>query len=83
MEVSNTAAQLSRLLLHSDLVSLLSESQLDGPTGEGLVPLPMNEARFQRSVGVITRKGVALPPLAQRLLELLREGGDGRRRKAR
>lgn len=86
VEVSSTVAQLTRLLLHSDLVALLSESQLEGPAGEGLVPLAMNEARFQRSVGVLTRKGVVLPPLAHRFLELLREGGSGsaaRGRKAR
>ncbi|MBK6005600.1 hypothetical protein JJB11_05800 [Ramlibacter ginsenosidimutans] len=47
------------------------------------MPLPMNEARFQRSVGVLTRKGVVLPPLAQRFVELLRDGGGGKRRKER
>lgn len=73
VEVSNTASQLSRLLVHSDLVSILSESQLQGPAGEGLAALPMADARFVRTIGALTRKGAALPPLAQRFLELLRE----------
>jgi DNA-binding transcriptional LysR family regulator len=82
VEVSTTAAQLSRLLVHSDLVALLSESQLDGPAGEGLVPLAMADARFQRTVGALTRRDATLPPLAQRFLELLREGaGDTARRR--
>lgn len=73
VEVSNTAAQLGKLLAQSDLVSILSESQLQGPAGEGLVPLPFVEARFVRTIGALTRKGAPLPPLAQRFLELLQE----------
>ena len=78
VEVSNTAAQLSRLLVHSDLVSLMSEAMLLGPGGEGLTPLPFAEARFPRSIGVLTRKAQALPPLAKRFLEILREDARGR-----
>ena len=73
VEVSNTATQLGRLLAHSDLVSILSESQLQGPAGDGLVALPFVEARFVRTIGAVTRKGATLPPLAQRFLELLQE----------
>lgn len=76
VEVSNTAAQLSRLLVHSDLVAILSESQLESATGEGLAALPLPEGRFQRSIGALTRKDAPLPPLAQRFLELLREGAQ-------
>jgi DNA-binding transcriptional LysR family regulator len=74
VDVSNTAGQLSRLLAHSDLVSIMSEATLSGPGGEGLVPWPFAEARFRRAIGVVTRKGHALPPLARRFLEILREG---------
>lgn len=77
VEVSNTAGQLGRLLAHSDLVSIMSEAMLAGPAGEGLTPLPFAEARFTRAIGVITRKGHALPPLAKRFLEILREGVTG------
>lgn len=72
VEVSNSAGQLSRLLVHSDLVTLMSESMLGGPSGAGLVPLPLAEARFTRRIGVLTRRDVPLPPLAARFLEVLR-----------
>jgi DNA-binding transcriptional LysR family regulator len=74
VEVSNTAAPLSRLLAHSDLVAIMSEASLAGQGGEGLTPLPFAEARFTRAIGVVTRKGHALSPLAKRFLEILQEG---------
>jgi len=74
VEVNNTAGPLSRLLVHSDLVSIMSEASLSGPSGEGLVPLPFAEARFPRAIGVVTRRGHTLPPLARRFFEILREG---------
>jgi DNA-binding transcriptional LysR family regulator len=83
VEVSNTAAQLSRLLAHSDLVSILSESQLQGPAGAGLAPLPFAEARLLRTIGALRRKGAVLPPLAQRFLELLQEGAGKEVRRSR
>ena len=77
VEVSNTAGQLSRLLAHSDLVSIMSEASLAGPGGEGLTPLPFAEARFTRAIGVVTRKGHVLPPLAKRFVEIREEGAAG------
>ena len=74
VEVSNTAAPLSRLLAHSDLVALMSEASLAGLGGQGFVPLPFAEARFTRAIGVVMRKHHVLSPLAMRLLEILREG---------
>lgn len=74
VEVSNTASQLSGLLAHSDLVALMSEAMLDGPSGDGLAPLPFAEARFTRAIGVVTRKHHVLSPLAIRFMEILREG---------
>lgn len=55
----------------------MSEASLAGPGGEGLVPLPFAEARFTRPIGVVTRKGHALPPLARRFVEILRDVADG------
>jgi DNA-binding transcriptional LysR family regulator len=74
VEVSTTAGQLSRLLVHSDLVSIMSETSLAGPGGEGLVPPPFAEARFTRAIGAVTLRDHALPPLARRFLEILRDG---------
>ena len=71
VEVNNTAAQLLDLVRHSDLVSLMSAAMLSGPAGQGLAALPMAEARFQRQIGIVTRAGSALPPLGQRLVEIL------------
>ena len=73
VEVSNTASQLSRLLLRSDLVALMSQAMLAGPAGEGLAVLPFAEARFPREIGALMRKDHVLSPLAKRFLEILRE----------
>ena len=73
IEVSNTAGQLTRLLAHSDLVAIMSEAALSAPGGEGIAALPFAEARFTRAIGVTSRKGHALPPLARRFLEILQE----------
>ncbi|TFZ06133.1 LysR family transcriptional regulator [Ramlibacter henchirensis] len=73
VEVSNTAGSLTRLLAHSDLVSIMSETTLASPMGSGLVALPMADARFTRAIGALTRRDAALPPLAQRFLQLLRD----------
>ncbi|MDM0029528.1 LysR family transcriptional regulator [Variovorax saccharolyticus] len=78
VEVSNTASQLSGLLVRSDLVALMSEAMLAGPRGEGLVPLPFADARFTRAIGVVTRKHHVLSPLAMRFMEILREGARER-----
>jgi len=72
VEFSNIAAQLARLLLHSDLVGLASLSTLQTPAGAGLVALPLAEARFARRIGLITRRDVPLSPLAARFVEVLR-----------
>lgn len=73
VEVSNTAGQLSRLLVRSDLISIMSESMLSDHSGEGLTALPMPDARFTREIGAMTVKNTELGPLAQRFLELLKE----------
>lgn len=71
VEVSTTAGQLTRLLTQSDLVSIMSETMMHEAPGQGLVALPIADARFRRTIGALTRKGGVLPPLAQRFLEML------------
>lgn len=72
VEVSNTGGgQLNPMILQSDLVSIMSASLLGGAAAQGLVPLTIAEARFTRTIGVLMRKEAPLPPLAERLLELL------------
>lgn len=78
IEVNNTAGPLARLLLQTDLVSLMSESILRRSGGRGLVALPMADARFPRTVGVVVRRDGRLPPLAQRFLEILQADAERR-----
>lgn len=73
VEVNHTAGQLMDLVRRSDLVSLMSESMLATRAGAGLAALPLAEARLRRQIGVVTRAGARLPPLAARMVELLRE----------
>lgn len=73
VEVSSTASQLTGLLAHSDLVAIATESQLAGPAGQQLEALPLAETRFPRRIGVLTRRGVPLSPLAERFVDVLRE----------
>lgn len=73
VEVGNTAAQLTGLLLGSDLIALMSESLLASPHNRGVAALPLADARFRRQIGVMTRRDARLPPLAERFIEILRE----------
>jgi DNA-binding transcriptional LysR family regulator len=73
VEVGNTAAQLTGLLLGSDLIALMSESLLSLPSNRGIAALPMADARLRRQIGVLTRRDARLPPLAERFVEILRE----------
>lgn len=72
VEINNTGgAQLTEMVAHSDLISIMSESMIGTPMGKGLSALPMAEAHLTRTIGALVRKGVPLPPLAERFLELL------------
>lgn len=72
IEISTSAlGQLNRLVRQSDLVTVMSESMLHTPWGEGLSPLPFEDARYSRTIGILTRKSAELPPLAPRFMELL------------
>lgn len=73
VEVNNTAAPLMELLKRSDLVSIMSESMLEAAGGGEVVVLPIAQGRFSREIGVLTRRGAALPPLAQRFLEIVQQ----------
>jgi DNA-binding transcriptional LysR family regulator len=84
VEVSNTGgAQLNQMVVHSDLISIMSESIIGTPTGNGLSPLPMADARLTRTIGALMRKGPPLPPLAERLLGLLQSARPVRTASAR
>lgn len=71
LEVSNTSAQMGQVLRATDLVSLMSESMLAGPAGQGLQALSFAQARIKRVVGIAMRKQSAQPALTTRFVELL------------
>ena len=74
IEINNTGVghQLYQLVVHSDLIAVASEAVLGSAVGKGLERLPMADAHLARTVGVVFRKDIALPLLAERLLELLK-----------
>lgn len=76
VEVSNTTAPLADLLLHSDLVAVHSEALLEGGSSRRLAVLPIADGRFRRDIGVLHLRGVLLPPLGQRFLEILVDGAS-------
>lgn len=72
VEIGNTAwGQLNQMVVHSDLISIVSEASLGMPGAAGLVALPMADARFNRTIGALTRREERPAPLVQRFLELL------------
>lgn len=73
VEVGVSTSQLIGLVQRSDLLSLLSDQMRATGLGADLVPLDIAEAVWVRPVGVMVREGGRLPPLAQRLIELLQE----------
>lgn len=73
VEVGISTTQLIGLVRRSDLLSLLSDEMKLTGLGSDLVPLPIPEAVWRRSVGVMMRESGNLPPLAQRFVELLQE----------
>ncbi len=82
VEIDNSGMHLADLLSRSDLLALLSERSLATRACQDLVALPLEEGRWQRSAGYLTREGGYLSPLAARYLELLHDicenpGPDG------
>lgn len=75
LEVSNTAERMRQILRDTDLVSLMSESMLEGDAGEGLAVLSLPQARVRRAVGITMLKSAKPQPLASRFVELLRQAG--------
>lgn len=73
VEVNTSSVALGRLLRTTDYLTIATESSLHRPDRRGLRPLPLREAVWPRRVGVTTRKGAYLSPLAQRFIELLQQ----------
>ncbi len=76
VEVNNTTVQLIELLMQSDLLTIVSQSMLDDYPPGTLTALPLPELRFPRQVSAYVRRGVTPSPLAERFLDVLREGSE-------
>ncbi len=76
VEVNNTTSQLTDLLLQSDLLTIVSESMMHRSHQGSLVSLPLSQGRFPRQISAFVRRGVNLSPLAERFLDVLREGSE-------
>lgn len=79
LEVSNTSGQMGPILRETDLVSIMSESMLAGPSGQGLEVVPLPQARIKRVVGMAWLKHVQQQPLTARLVQLLKETAQSAR----
>lgn len=73
LQSDSSIAQAPSALRESDLLSLMSRFSLRSAAGQGLVALPLAEATWQRRIGVLTRRGAYVSPLAQRFIEMLTE----------
>lgn len=73
VESDSTITTLAALVKSSDLLSVLAESLLTRSLGQGLRALGLADMRWSRTVGITTRRGAYSSPLAQRLMELLRD----------
>ncbi|MES2186857.1 MAG: LysR family transcriptional regulator [Pseudomonadota bacterium] len=77
VECNSSVTSLASVVQSTDLLTLLPESVLRKAPGAGLAPLGLPETRWPRTVGITTRRGAYLSPLAERLVELLRGHGPG------
>lgn len=73
LEISNTSGQMGQILRETDLVSMMSASMLAASAGQGLVVLPIAQARIVRTVGITLLKDAPRQPLTLRFIELLQE----------
>lgn len=73
LQIDSSITLSPSLLRHSDLLGVMSRFSLRSPAGRGLTALPLAEAVWPRSVGIVTRTGAYLSPLVHRFVDLLRE----------
>lgn len=71
VESDSSITTMAGVVRATDLLTVLSESLLDKPVGAGLRSLGLADTVWPRQVGITTRRGGYLSPLAQRLIEML------------
>lgn len=77
VESNSSIISLISVVRSTDLLTVMATSLLSKPVGANLVPLGLAEAVWPRTIGITTRRGAYLSPLAERLLELLRREVPG------
>lgn len=61
------------IVRRTDLLTIVSRRMLSSPQGHGLTTVPLTDAVWVRQIGVALRRNAYISPLAQRLIEILRE----------
>ncbi|MGN6581515.1 MAG: LysR family transcriptional regulator [Bordetella sp.] len=78
VESNASVASLASILLNTDLLTVVSEITLASATGKGLSAVPLEDLIWHREIGLLTLRGAYRSPLAERLMEILREHGAAR-----
>lgn len=73
VESNSSVSSLVSILQSTDLLTVISEITLRSEAGRGLVAVPLDDVTWHREIGIMTRQGSYLSPLAERLIEILRE----------
>jgi len=76
IESNASVANLASILLNTDLLTVVSEITLRSV--KGLSVMPLEDLTWHREIGLLTLRGAYRSPLAERLMELLREHGAAR-----
>lgn len=71
MRTESSVTLVPGVLRGSDLLTIMSRFSLSTPAGAGLAALPLADATWARRVGVVTRRGAYLSPLATRFIEMM------------
>lgn len=73
IESNSSVSSLVSIVRSTDLLTVISEITLRSEAGKGLAAIPLEDATWHREIGIMTRRGSYQSPLAERLIEILRE----------
>ena len=78
VESNSSVSSLVSILQSTDLLTVISEITLRSEAGQGLAAVPLDDVTWHREIGIMTRHGSYQSPLAERLIEILRERARAR-----
>jgi len=73
VESSSTSFSMVSMVRATDLLTVATESSMKRPESRGLRAIPLREASWPRRMGITTRRGSYLSPLALRFIEMLHQ----------